>query len=342
MSENIKITKEKKHVNKTYDEYVVNERWKRYKHPQYLEYRKKWHEHPEKMIVGDFPIHLDIEITNYCNLHCPMCSRTIQIKDKSFEPLKHIEFDVFKRIIDEGIENGLCSVKFNYLGEPLMHPDVVEMVKYCKEKGIIDVMFNTNGVMLTEEISRGLLEAKLDGIFVSFDTNDKQKFEDIRVGAKFDKVVENVKRFYEIRNSEEKYWGTQIRISKILFPEEEDKDIVEFINYWKNYVDSVGFGSLVEYDDVNDMEYNPNYRCDQPWQRIFISANGVMFTCCLDSKKEYVLGNIYKNTVKEVWNGEKLNKLRNAHKCGKYNEIDVCKNCRYLSDISIKFEKEEK
>ena len=73
---------------------------------EYLEYRRKWVENPKNFIVDDFPIHVDLEtITNY-NLKCFMCFQ-------SYDPPKPLkmEFELFKKIIDEGVGKGLCSIK---------------------------------------------------------------------------------------------------------------------------------------------------------------------------------------------------------------------------------------
>lgn len=337
LAEDIKIAREHQDVNKTYNEYTVSDRWKKYRSPEYFEYRRKWSENPKDMILEDFPIHLDIEITNYCNLVCTMCPRTVRIKQGTFGKLLHMDFELFKKLIEEGATNGVSSVKFNYLGEPLMHPNIVEMVKYCKDKGIIDVIFNTNGMLLNEEMSRNLLEAGIDGLFISFDSINKEEFESIRVGAKYEKVIENVKKFYEIRNSQEKYWKTQIRISKVLFPEEKEKDILAFIEMWKDTVDAVGFGSLMDVGKNKDVPYNPNYRCDQPWQRLFVGTDGIAFPCCSDYNTDYVVGNIYEHTLKEIWQGEPYRRLREAHAKGKYNEIEICKKCPYICDSPVSF-----
>lgn len=332
------IKEDNKAANKTYDEYVINERWKKYRKPEYFEYRKKWEENPKDMVLGDFPLHLDIEITTFCNLGCPMCPRTIQIKNGEFGKIQHIDTELFKKLIEEGAKNGLASVKFNYLGEPLMHPDVIEMVKHCKSEGIIDVMFNTNGVLLDEKMSIGLLEAGIDGLFVSFDSSNKETYESIRIGAKFEDVYENVKKFHEIRNSDEKFFGTQIRISKIILPEESEKEMLEYIDMWKEHADVIGFGALIDMEKTGELPYNPKYRCDQPWQRLFVGTDGVVFACCLDNKKDYILGNAYTDNIKDIWKGKKLNTLRECHASGKYNGINMCRNCEYLCGISVKIE----
>ena len=50
-----------------------------------------------------------------------------------------IDLLVFKKVVDEGIENGLYSMKLSLRGEPLLHPNLSHMIRYAKEKGIADV-----------------------------------------------------------------------------------------------------------------------------------------------------------------------------------------------------------
>jgi len=164
-------------INPTYREIKKSKKlieWEKEYPPKYWEYRRKWNENPKKQIVGDFPIHLDAESTRRCNLRCPMCPRTIKLERG--EPLEEddMDFRLYKKIIDEGSENGLCSVKLCYLGEPLLCKDLPKMVKYAKENGIIDVMLNTNGVPLTERMSEKLIKAGLDKLFISFDSHIKE------------------------------------------------------------------------------------------------------------------------------------------------------------------------
>lgn len=333
---NLKIDTEKDFINKSYGEYVVSDKWKNYRSEAYHEYRKNWREYPEKMILSDFPLHLDIEVTSYCNLKCPMCPRTIQIEEGTFPSIKHIDVDLFKKLIDEGAANGLASIKLNYLGEPLMHPQIVELIRYAKEKGILEVMFNSNGVLLREKMARDILDAGVDSLFVSFDSAYKERFESIRIGAKYEQVLENVKRFADIKNSDPKYNHVQLRVSKVVFPDETEEDIKAFINLWEDKVDAIGFASLRDETQEYNFDYDASLRCDQPWQRIFVRQDGVTFPCCADNYNIYKLGNANETTVKDMWHGKKLNTLRNAHANAKYNEINICKNCTYLCSSKVK------
>lgn len=303
--------------------------WELARGAEYWECRRKWGEYPKKMHAGDFPIHLDIETTNACNLRCPMCPRTIMELDKTGK-VGFMDFKLYKSLIDQGAENGLCSVKLSFLGEPLIHPDVVKQVKYAKDRGIIEVMFNTNAVTLTGELSRKLLDAGLDSIFFSVDHTDPEKYNETRVGADFHKVVNNVKKFVELRNKLG-YKHVQTRISMVIMDQttEELADYERF-GFEELGVDGVGYGEFSEYpfkEDKYPKYYNPDFVCAQLFQRMFIMWDGTVVPCCVDRDRELVMGDAKKEKLKDIWNNEKYKRLRGAHTTGRYHEIPLCRKC---------------
>ena len=142
-------------------------RWESTLPPAYWEYRRRWEEDPKRRVAGRFPIHLDIEATSACNIRCVMCPRTEMVEAGTFWKVEMLDFEVYKRLIDEGVQNGLCSIKYNYLGEPTLHPQIVEMIEYAKAAGVLDVMFNTNATRLDAELSRRLIASGLDKHLIS-------------------------------------------------------------------------------------------------------------------------------------------------------------------------------
>ena len=123
--------------------------WELNRGPEYWEYRRKWEEYPKKQITPEGPLHLDIETLNLCNLACGFCPRTVEVNKGTYST-GIMKFDFYSNLIDQGADFNACSVKFNFMGEPLMHPDVIKQVAYAKQKGFIEVMFNTNAVLPME------------------------------------------------------------------------------------------------------------------------------------------------------------------------------------------------
>ena len=97
---------------------------------------------------GNFPTHLDLELTNKCNFSCKMCFKSMN--PEKIMPFGFMDIDLAKKIIDEGSKKGLKSIKFIYRGESLLHPGVVEIVKYAMDHGIVDTLINTNVSLLTD------------------------------------------------------------------------------------------------------------------------------------------------------------------------------------------------
>jgi len=132
------------------------------------------------------PTSLQLECTTKCNLRCLMCDSPIWDRRGM-----DMSFSDFKRIIDQFP----CLVTLNLqgMGEPLLNKDIFEMIAYCKSKKIM-VFFTTNATLIDEKIAKKIVDSGLDYLVVSVDGATPETFEKIRAGAKFDQVIENIKR----------------------------------------------------------------------------------------------------------------------------------------------------
>ena len=86
----------------------------------------------------------------------------------------------------------------NY-GEPFLDRQLVEKVRYAKQKGIREVGMISNGSLITEQVARGMIDAGLDAINISVDASGKEVFESTRIGLNYDKVIANIERLVRIR-----------------------------------------------------------------------------------------------------------------------------------------------
>lgn len=328
MNKDIKIK-----VNPTFHEHDTgNVPWEKANDKRFQEYRRKWFKNPKSFLLEQAPLNLDIEIASACNLKCPMCSRTIEMEkgaDKSYQS-GLMDFELYKKIIDEASSIGVYAIKLNWRGEPLIHPRVVDMVRYAKEKGIIDIMFNTNGVLLTEEMSEQLIQAGIDRLFISIDSIQKERFEKYRCGAIFEEVMENVRRLKEVNDR----YGhpVETRVSKVDMTETQDEN-EGYVEYFKDLVDKVAFLDYVPYGEkdygraVDRSNKELKFACSQLWIRLFVGYDGKYAMCCADTNEVDPLGDAHHQTVQEIWLGEKLNKRREKHMNGSWCEVEQCKTC---------------
>ena len=101
---------------------------------EYLIFRYKMNYFPRKKIVYDFPIYLLIEPVSACNLRCIMCFQIDESFTSGNKFMGMIDFDLFKKIIDEAVQGGTRAITLASRGEPTLHPKLGEMLEYCPGK----------------------------------------------------------------------------------------------------------------------------------------------------------------------------------------------------------------
>ena len=135
-----------------------------------------------------------VEPTNRCNLECRSC-----IRNTWEEPLGQMTEATFVRIVKSlRVLAPRPTVFFGGFGEPLAHPRIAEMVAQVKALGA-PVELITNGTLLTENLSRQLIEARLDVLWVSLDGATPESYTDVRLGAALPQVLDNITCFRNAR-----------------------------------------------------------------------------------------------------------------------------------------------
>ncbi len=290
------------------------------------------------LIVKNKPVIAQIEPTSECNLQCEMC-----IREKIGVPIGTMSFEDFKKILDK--LDCLFKLHLSGQGEPFLNPELFKIVKHANEKGII-VYFTTNGTLLTKNIIEKICEVEIGEIGVSIDSPRKEVYERIRKGAKFEKVLENIKNLNEeLRRRNKK---TIVSIASVLL-KDNIEDIPEFVLLAKKIgIKKVGFQTMQEKEDYLN-KYNPKAKsqvisnlneklkekineakkiakennitlifdeekspgCIWPWRSIYITWDGYVTPCCkiLDYRKPY-FGNILKDDFWRIWNGENYQMYR--------------------------------
>lgn len=296
---------------------------------QFLEYRRRWYEYPRHFIVGEFPIHLDIETTNACNLRCPFCA----VSHKNWGPYKqgYMDLTLFKRIVDEGVESGLCSIKLSLRGEPMLHPELFEMIQYAKGKGILDIYFNTNATLLDGYRINRLIDTMLDRISISIEGTTKEVYERSRVGAKFEEVLSNVKALRLIRDRRGLPYP-KIRVQTVLLPELEES-FPQYVEFWQPIADEVAYvDARLETPSDNHRGLIADWACPFLWQRMVILWDGTLLPCLMHGISDFSsmsLGNVSKVSIKEVWQSDTVNQFRELHKSGQAHKLEACNRCSY-------------
>ena len=312
----------------------VMDEWESRRSDGYKKYRQEWYNNPKNNLLNDFPIHLDIEATSACNFLCTMCPRTEMMEKKTFWKVENFDMKSYENIITTGVPLGLKSVKFQYLGEPLVNKHLVKMIKFAKKAGVEDVMFNTNASLLDEKKSREIILSGVDKIFFSFDSPYREEFNKIRVKGDYDLVLKNIKNFMKVKK--ELKSDTPITRVQMVLMKDNQREWEDFQKLFSNLVDTIAYIDYLDHGIQNKHKEKgvvkigsrkKKFCCPQLWQRMFVHPDGVVTPCCLDSSREMVMGNIKENSIKDIWKNELYQDMREKHMNGKIDEIPTCRNC---------------
>lgn len=282
------------------------------------------------------PLFIAIEPTNYCNYRCVMCVQSSSNRDKI--PRGLMSEETFDRVLNE-VRAFAMEVFIQLGGEPLLHPCLGEFIKKAKCAGLT-VGISTNASLLTEEVGRNLISAGLNKLVITFTDKNRDKYEEIWQGGDYRKVEENIKRMLSLKR---KKGIPRITLQIIKFFG-EDRDLAldkNFLNMWRKLgVDS--FSPIWATYWAGDFKDEAKYRyreaprdryyipCGAIWRSIAIHWDGSVSPCCNDLSRDYILGNIREASIREMWNGIKMVRLRKDISEGQFRDIKLCRNCLSL------------
>jgi len=286
----------------------------------------------KKNINTDFPLVLNIEPTNYCDLDCYICPRKIAI-DKGYKKLGHMDFKLYKKIIDECSKyRKLVMLNLHKDGESLLHPRIYDMIRYAKIMDVAEkIHMNTNAVVLNKKNAYNYIFSGIDDITFSIDAARAETFNKIKRKNVLEKVENNVKNFIEYRDD----IGLDkpfVRVKIMEFEDISKDEIDEFFNKWKGIADDVQVTGVHSWSgsvnvEATDETYDIDCPCPLIWYGIAINWDGRVSICSLDWDCSLIVGDITKNSIHDVWNGEQIKKFRELELYHRDKRSKTCKDC---------------
>lgn len=281
-----------------------------------------------------FPRFIALESSRMCNLKCTMCVTHSDFFDTSYlnKYPKHFNLEKFKWIVDQMEPyREYVSIAPQFQGEPFLSPDMKAMIEYSRAKAML-VGFTSNATLWTDEDIRLMVDQKVDSVVVSLDGATKETFENVRIGANWEQVVGNIDRLLAARDeikpdADQPTPSPYVSLNMTLLPENRH-EVGQFVDDWLAKVPMVSVNNTCVNDVVPEKFFEPErYPCPSPWEGMHILTNGDVVTCCRDHKYEEVFGNAYKDTILDIWNGEKYRNFRRLHLERRWNEINICSRC---------------
>ncbi len=291
-----------------------------------------WHQR-ELAHPPPFPRRINIETTSVCNLDCLMCPTQSKARADGT-----MSMALFERAADEIARHGADIVWLHAWGEPLVDRFLFERIAYItRYPSIRNVVLSTNATLLREEKARRLAESSLDTVVFSLDGVTAETYEAIRRGARFAHVMENVRRFLEIRKAQ---GGRGPRVVfQIIAMRETAREIEAFREYWRPYL---GPGDYIHVKSFNTWagktedrgfpECGLDFRIPCTaflWDALTILWNGDVVPCCFDVDGVLIIGRFGEQTLEEIWNGPALAELRRRHRRLDFRSLPLCAACQH-------------
>jgi len=277
-----------------------------------------------------FPKYIMIETLNWCNARCIMCG--IDFTKKKYSKISE---DLFNKIADEiALHKDHVEKVMLYLDcDPVLDKTLPEKITFMKKIGVKVVNISTNASPLNEKKGEAIIKAGLDEMYISMESMNKEIYESIRVGLKFEKVYRNICNFIKLRDKLNPKLKVRIQFIQ---QKENQNEADEFVEHWKTLTQATddvivtkghNWGSginMMEFGDENNIN---NIPCIGLWGTFCIHVDGEIGLCSVDPQIKVPVGNISDKSIVDVWQGEGFEKVRKIHSAGKREEIKMCDGC---------------
>jgi radical SAM protein with 4Fe4S-binding SPASM domain len=264
----------------------------------------------------------------------------------------YMELDVFQSVIDQMVADNPVHrsgklVALHHFGESLMHRDVDKFIAYAEAQGVSTVL-SVNPITFTDRVIDQLLDSSPSQLFISLDGHDDDSFFAIRgVEKSYERSKEKLFKYLALKKER----GVKTRIVVNMIDFKLNKNSIEQLkDYWEQVpgVDEFSAksfgtwtGDAKEINDFKDGQLNvlkekdsrQSYiSCNRPWETMTITWDGDVVPCCYDYDKKEPLGNVSSQTLRAIWNGEPMRRLREQFVSGRI-QTALCRDCEELRTI---------
>lgn len=274
-----------------------------------------------------FPKEIMIEATNCCNNKCFFCGSTVSNRRKGY-----MDAELMQRLILEGYENGARKISFHGMGEPCLCEELSTYVGLAKKIGYTYIYLDTNGILATPEVIFPVIESGLDSLKFSIHAATAETYKKITDNDAFKSVVDNLKKTSDFIKE------TGMNCKLIAYFAESTLNSGEadiFKQTFEPYVNEVWITPIhnasgakeenILYSINNDVSAMRALPCSD-LKRMIINWEGNAIACCTDWTDALVYGSVYESSLKELWNCETINRIREEQK--RVDTLrDICKKC---------------
>lgn len=307
------------------------------------------------------PFTVYIEATRYCNLRCFYCLISTQDDEngainKLGLKAEHMDMAWFPTLVEQlrQFPKGIKRVVFSGLGEPLMNPNLPDMIRQIADARIADrIEVITNGLLITPKKADELIGSGLTNINISIQGTDSDRYEKTCGKAiDYPRLIDNLTYLYEHRGNIKIYIKA---IDATLKSKEEE---TKFLTTFGNIADRIFIEHLVVMQqqmeelklvvDPTKTFYNEQLDldrkvCGQSFYFLQIGCDFDAFPCPVPGlPRTLSMGNMKEQSLLEIWNGQKRKRLLITMLQLKKDTIPECKGCTCFNAINDPLENLDK
>ena len=268
---------------------------------------------------------VNIEPVFGCNQRCPMCPTGRRGVSSTLRP-RLLEPALLERFLD-ALDEKCLLVNLYMHGEPLLHPQLDEMIKMTRRRGV-QVDTSTNGLLLTPDRAVRLAAAGARKLFLSFDGIREESYERLR-GSGYRRVLDNL-RSLQAEPRREALPILSIRSVKL---DESEEEIQAFLDdcLSSGPVREVVFNAYMEWpgekapDFVPPRDDVPGTPCPFVFNALHILTDGTITPCGYDVEGRLAIRRIRRGSLGA--DGLQLSAFRLLHVLGAHRALGLCRSC---------------
>lgn len=290
------------------------------------------------------PVVYNIETTNACNMRCEMCPRTTMMTRKietldsvsfnnivnQLRPYTADEWEDWQKFVEKGYQIDRNDMSENHFflhiipkvvvlhgyGDPLLDKNMPKRVNLMTEKGIPSY-FSCNPANIDVEKNLEMFENGLG--FVKYSIESVDDFMHKQIRGKASNFTNSYEKILQLLEAKEKNdYGTTIVITMLDLGKQNQEE--EFKRLEEKFKDLDVYIYLKSQDQqwYQDKDEGTNSIhwiefCQFPWSSMTVKSNGESVMCVEDYNNEIILGDAKKESLYDIWNGEKYHQLRKDH-----------------------------
>lgn len=283
------------------------------------------------------PAAISAELTNHCNLDCPECfsGAGAMTRGRGF-----MDIGFFRNLLDE-LRPYLYNVSLYFQGEPMLHPQFFDFLEHS---GGVKTTVSTNGHFLTAVNSEMIAASRLDRLIVSLDGMDQAVYSTYRKKGDLGRVTEGIDNVLAAKKKLHSPLAVEVQFLVNRYNEHQIVQAERFaserrIRLRLKSMQVINEGSIEEWMpeirrfrryELKGRRYAiksslPD-RCRRVWFNPVVTWDGKVIPCCFDKNADHVMGDLNKNSFREIWNGSEYQKFRSLILTGR-SHVEICRNC---------------